>query len=156
MNVILLEHIHKLGDLGDTVKVRAGYGRNYLLPQGKALPANDANRKVFEERRAELMKRAEESRGAAQMRAKELNGKRLTIAARVADQGKLYGSVAPADIVDAAAAAGLEIEKAEVDMPEGPIRVTGEYPIRLMLHAEVECELTVSVVDNAVGETADV
>ena len=85
-----------------------------------------------------------------------IRDRRLTIAARVADQGKLYGSVAPADIVDAAAAAGLEIEKAEVDMPEGPIRVTGEYPIRLMLHAEVECELTVSVVDNAAGETADV
>ena len=156
MEIILLERIAKLGSIGDVVSVKDGFARNFLLPQKKALRANDANRKVFEERRAELMKRAEESRGAAQMRAKELDGKRLTIAARVADQGKLYGSVAPADIVDAAAAAGLEIEKAEVDMPEGPIRVTGEYPIRLMLHAEVECELTVSVVDNAAGETADV
>ena len=156
MDVILLEHIHKLGDLGDTIKVRAGYGRNYLLPQGKALPANEANRKVFEERRAELMKRAQESRNAAQMRAQQLGGQRLTIAARVADQGKLYGSVAPADIVDAAAAAGLEIEKAEVNMPEGPIRVTGEHTVRLLLHAEVECELTINVVDAAAGETADV
>ena len=156
MDVILLEHIHKLGELGDTVKVRAGYGRNYLLPQGKALPANEANRKVFEERRAELMKRAQESRNAAQMRAQQLGGQRLTIAARVADQGKLYGSVAPADIVDAAAAAGLEIEKAEVNMPEGPIRVTGEHTVRLLLHAEVECELTINVVDAAAGETADV
>lgn len=151
MEVILLEHIHKLGDLGDTVKVRAGYGRNYLLPKGKALPANDTNRKVFEERRAELMKRAEDSRNAAKMRAKQLDGASLTMPVRVADQGKLYGSVAPGDIVEAAAAAGLEIEKAEVDMPEGPIRVTGEYTIRLMLHPEVECEISVSVVDAAAG-----
>ena len=147
MDVILLERIHKLGDLGETVKVRNGYGRNYLLPQGKALPANDANRKVFEERKAELMKRAEESLSAARMRGDKINGAVITIAARVADQGKLYGSVAPADIADAAVAQGLEIERAEVDMPDGPIRVTGEYEVRLMLHSEIECQITVVVKD---------
>ncbi|WP_420427081.1 50S ribosomal protein L9 [Algiphilus sp.] len=149
MEVILLEKIHKLGDLGDTVKVRAGYGRNFLLPQGKALPATDANRKVFEERKAELVKRAEESLSAAKMRAKSIDGATITIEARAADQGKLYGSVAPADIVDAAATQGIELEKSEIDMPDGPIRVTGDYSFRVMLHSEVDCQITVSVTEAA-------
>lgn len=149
MEVILLEKIHKLGDLGDTVKVRAGYGRNYLLPQGKALPSTEANRKVFEERKAELVKRAEQSLSAAKMRAKSIDGATVTIEARTADQGKLYGSVAPGDIVDAAAAQGLELEKSEIDMPDGPIRVAGEYSFRVMLHTEVECSINVNVVEAA-------
>lgn len=147
MQVILLEKIHKLGDLGDTVTVRGGYGRNFLMPQGKALPANEANRAVFESRKAELMQRAQESLGAAQQRAKSLEGASVTIEARAADQGKLYGSVAPADIVEAAAAQGLEIEKSEVDMPDGPIRVVGDYQIRVLLHSEIECEIAVHVVE---------
>ena len=152
MNVILPEHIHKLGDLGDTVKVRAGYGRNYLLPQGKALPANEANRAVFQERKAELVRKAEESINAAKLRAEGINGKRLTITARAADEGKLYGSITPNDVVAAAAEAGIELLKAEIDMPEGPIRTVGTYELEIMLHSEVTANLSVEIVEEtAVG-----
>lgn len=149
MEVILLEKIYKLGDLGETVRVRAGFGRNYLIPKGKALPATDANREVFEARKADLIKRAQESLNAAKMRAEGLNGKAITIEARSLDQAKLYGSVGPAEIVAAAAAQGLEIERSEVDLPDGPIRELGEYTVRLQLHSEVECDLSVQVVEAA-------
>jgi large subunit ribosomal protein L9 len=126
MEVILLEKVKKLGDLGDTVKVRPGYGRNFLLPQGKALPATEANRKVFEARKADLIKKAK---------------------ALAADEGKLYGSVGPAEIVRAAADQGYEIKKVEIDMISGPIRQTGSYDIAVRLHTEVETSMTVVVVE---------
>lgn len=149
MEVILLEKIYKLGDLGDTVRVRPGYGRNFLIPKGKALPATDTNRKVFEERKAELITRAEESLGAARLRAEALDGLTLTIEARSLDQGKLYGSVGPAEIAAAAAEQGIELERSEIDLPEGPIRVLGEYQVRVQLHSEVEREIAVHVVEAA-------
>ena len=147
MEVILLERVKKLGDLGDTVKVKPGYGRNFLLPQGKALPATEANRKVFEARKAELIKKAGDSLNAAKARAEKLAGKTVTVAARAAEEGKLYGSVGPADIVRAAAAQGIEIEKSEIDLISGAIRQTGSYDIAVRLHTEVETALTVVVVE---------
>ena len=145
MNVILLEHIHKLGDLGDTVKVRAGYGRNYLLPQGKALPATDENRKVFETRKAELMKKSQDSLNAAKMRAEKLAGLTVTITALASEEGKLYGSIGPGEIVDAAAAQGVDLHRNEIDMVTGPIRAVGSYAVAVQLHSEVESSLTVIV-----------
>jgi len=145
MDVILLEKVKNLGDLGDTVKVKPGYGRNFLLPQGKALPATPANLKVFEARKADLLKKATDSLSAAKMRAEQLAGKTLTIKALTAEEGKLYGSIGVADVVRAAQAAGLEVKKAEVDMPTGPIRQLGSYPVTLRLHTEVEASITVTI-----------
>lgn len=147
MDVILLEQVKNLGDLGDTVKVRPGYGRNFLLPQGKALPANDANRKVFEERKAELLAKAEATKKSAQMRSESIHGKTISIAARCSEEGKLYGSIGPNDIVAAASDAGIELKKAEVDMPTGPIRETGSFEVHVLLHSEVETTLTVEVAE---------
>ena len=145
MDVILLEKVKNLGDLGDTVKVKPGYGRNFLLPQGKALPATAGNLKVFEARKAELLKKATDSLSAAKMRAEQLNGKTLTIKALTAEEGKLYGSIGPSDVVRAAQAAGLDLKKAEVDMPTGPIRQIGSFPVTLRLHTEVESSLTLVI-----------
>jgi large subunit ribosomal protein L9 len=145
MDVILLEKVKNLGDLGDTVKVKAGYGRNFLLPQGKALPATPNNVKVFEARKAELMKKATDSLSAAKMRAEKFGGKTLVIKALTAEEGKLYGSIGPSDVVRAANAAGIEIKRSEVDMPTGPIRQTGSFPVTLRLHTEVETTITLSI-----------
>ena len=145
MDVILLEKVKNLGDLGDTVKVKAGYGRNFLLPQGKELPATPDNLKVFETRKADLVKKAGDSLNAAKMRAEKLGGKTLVIKALTAEEGKLYGSVGPSDVVHAAAAAGIDIKRSEVDMPTGPIRQIGSYPVTLRLHTEVEATVTVSI-----------
>jgi large subunit ribosomal protein L9 len=145
MDVILLEKVKNLGDLGDTVKVKAGYGRNFLLPQGKALAATPSNLKVFETRKAELLKKASDSMSAAKMRAEKIGGKTLTIKALTAEEGKLYGSVGPSDIVRAAQAAGVDIKRSEVDMPSGPIRQTGSYPVTLRLHTEVETRITIAI-----------
>ncbi len=145
MDVILLEKVKNLGDLGDTVKVKPGYGRNFLLPQGKALPATPGNVKVFEARKTELLKKATDSLSASKMRAEQFKGKALTIKALTAEEGKLYGSIGPSDIVRAAQAAGLDLKKAEVDMPTGPIRQIGSFPVTLRLHTEVETSITVTI-----------
>lgn len=148
MEVILLEKIKKLGDLGDTVKVKPGFGRNFLLPKGKALPATDANRKVFETRKAELMKKSSDSLNAAKMRAEKIAGKTVTLKVLAAEEGKLYGSVGPAEIVTAAAAMGIELKKSELDMISGPIRQLGSYDIGVRLHTEVETSFTVVVAED--------
>ena len=145
MEVILLEKVKKLGDLGDTVKVKPGYGRNYLLPKGKALPATEANRKVFDARKADLIKKSSDSLNAAKMRAEKLAGKSIVIKALSAEQGKLYGSVGPADVVRAAEAQGLDIKKGEIEILSGVIRQTGSYEIALRLHPEVESSVTLVV-----------
>jgi len=147
MNVILLERVKNLGDLGDTVKVTPGYGRNYLLPKGIALPATDSNRKVFETRKAELIKKSSASLNAAKLRAEKIGGKSVTVKALAAEEGKLYGSVGPAEIVRAAEAAGIEVHKAELDLVDGPIRAIGSYDVIVRLHGEVETSLTVVVVE---------
>ena len=145
MELILLEKVKNLGDLGDVVKVKSGYGRNFLLPQGKALTATESNRKVFEERKAELVKKANDSLGAAKLRAEKLAGAVVKVRALAAEEGKLYGSVGPADIARAAEAQKLDIEKREIDMPEGAIRLIGTYTVVVRLHGEVETSVTVVV-----------
>ena len=145
MQVILLEKVKNLGDLGEVVKVKSGYGRNFLLPQGKALPATDANRKVFETRKSELVKKAADSLNAAKFRAEKVAGKTLTIKALSSEEGKLYGSVGPAEIVHAAEAAGLDLQKSEIDMVTGPIRTTGTFAVAVRLHSEVETSLNIVV-----------
>ena len=152
MDVILLEKVKNLGDLGDTVKVKPGYGRNFLLPKGKALPATDGNRKVFDARKAELIKKSQDSLSAAKMRVAQLAGKTLTVKALAAEEGKLYGSVGPSDIVRAAAAAGFDIKRSEIDMPNGPVHQTGAYTITLRLHTEVETTLSVVVEEEKVAK----
>ena len=145
MEVILLEKVKNLGDLGDVVKVKSGYGRNFLLPQGKALTANEGNKKVFEQRKADLLKKSQESFKGAKLRAEAIAGKTVTVKALAAEEGKLYGSVGPADIVRAAGEAGLELRKSEIDMVTGPIRQTGSFTVAVRLHTEVETSLTVIV-----------
>ncbi|EIT68220.1 MULTISPECIES: 50S ribosomal protein L9 [Hydrocarboniphaga] len=145
MQVILLEKVKNLGDLGDVVKVAPGYGRNFLLPKGIALSATEGNRKVFEERKAELVKKSQDSLNAAKLRAEKLAGKTIKVKALASDEGKLYGSVGPAEIVRAAELLGLSVEKSELDLVDGPIRQTGSYDIAVRLHSEVETSLTVVV-----------
>ncbi|HEX7038007.1 MAG TPA: 50S ribosomal protein L9 [Pseudomonadales bacterium] len=146
MNVILLERIGKLGDLGDEVAVKPGYARNFLIPQGKAVRATPENRAVFEERRAELERVANERLAAAQERAAKLTDTSVTLVVKAGDEGKLYGSVGTQDIAEAVTAKGVEVEKSEVRLPEGPIRAIGEYEIDLQLHSDVIVPIRVVVV----------
>ncbi len=146
MNVILLDKVDNLGNLGDMVSVRRGFGRNFLIPSGKAIPATEENRKVFEARRAELEKSAADALAAAQTRAGSLDGISVTIACRVGDEGKLFGSIGTTDIAAAFEAAGQEVLKQEVRMPEGPLRQIGIYEIELHLHPEVNVEVKVELV----------
>ncbi len=147
MQVILLETIKNLGDLGAVVDVRSGYGRNFLIPQGKALPATKANLAEVDARRAELEKHAAEQLAAAQERAEKLNEATVTIAAKAGDEGKLFGSVGTRDIAEAVSAAtGVAVEKADVKLPNGALRNTGEFEIDLALHAEVTVTIKLAVV----------
>ncbi|MED5387299.1 MAG: 50S ribosomal protein L9 [Pseudomonadota bacterium] len=147
MQVILLETIKNLGDLGSVVDVRSGYGRNYLIPQGKALPATKDNLAEVEQRRAELEKHAAEQLAAAQERGEKLNEASVTVAAKAGDEGKLFGSVGTRDIAEAiTTATGVNVEKAEVKLPHGALRTTGEFEIDLALHAEVTVTIKLAVV----------
>lgn len=153
MRIILLERVESLGGIGDIVDVRAGYGRNFLLPQGKAAPATDEQIAAFEERRAELMALENERMAATAARAEQVRSVApLTIVANSGPVGKLYGSVGPAEISAGFLEAGVEVTRAEVQMPEGPIKELGEYRIVLKLHADVKEEVAVHVVGQA-GET---
>ena len=145
MNVILLEKINKLGELGDQVAVKAGFGRNYLIPQGKALPATEANVKMFEARRAELEAAAAEAVSAANSRAETLAGKEVVIVRKAGDEGRMFGSVTNADVAEALTAAGTSVEKREVRMPDGAIRELGEYDIEIHLHTDVNTIVKVIV-----------
>lgn len=146
MEVILLEKVGKLGALGDKVTVKAGYGRNFLIPYGKAVPANDANVAEFEARRAELEKAAADKLAQAEARAAELNDKAVTITSKAGDEGKLFGSIGVRDIADAISAAGIETSKSEVRLPEGPIRAIGDYDVILHLHSDVDATIKLTVV----------
>ena len=146
MRVILLEKVRHLGNLGDCVDVKPGYGRNLLIPQNKAVFATPENMAAFEKRRAELEKKAEQAFAKAQERAVKFNDLNVTIAAQASDEGKLYGSVGILDIVDAAKAKGLELCKREVQMPNGPIYSIGDYNIDVILHSDVVAQLQVAVV----------
>lgn len=146
MNVILLERIGNLGDLGEEVAVKPGFARNFLIPQGKAVRATTENRAVFEERRAELERLANERMGEAQERAGKLEGTSITIVVKAGEEGKLYGSVGTQDIAEAVTAKGVEIEKSEVRLPEGAIRAVGEYDIDIQLHSDVTVTIHLAVV----------
>ena len=146
MNVILLEKIANLGGLGDEVSVKPGFARNYLLPQGKAVTADDENRSVFEGRRAELEASANEKLAEAKTRAEKLVDKELSIAVKSGEEGRLYGSVGTQNIADALTAEGIPVERSEIRMPEGVIRVLGEYEIAIQLHTDVTAEIKVIVV----------
>ena len=146
MEVILLDNIGKLGDLGDKVTVKPGYGRNYLVPYGMAVPATKDNVEAFEAQRAELEAQAAERKAQAETRATQLAEIELSLVAKAGEEGKLFGSIGPRDLAEAMAQAGIEVAKSEVRMPEGPIRQTGEYDIALQLHAEVTSSVRVVVV----------
>ena len=146
MDVILLEKVANLGSLGDKVKVKAGYGRNFLLPYGKAVAATADNLKAFEERRAELEKAAAEKLSAAQARGEALEGASVTITSKAGEEGKLFGSIGVRDIADAITATGTDVEKSEVRLPEDPLRVVGEYEIELQLHSDVTVHINLAVV----------
>ena len=146
MNVILLENIRNLGELGQEVKVKPGYARNFLLPFGKAVAANEENRTKFEARRAELEKAQAESLGSAQARAEKLDGATVQIVAKAGEEGKLFGSVGAREITDAMTAAGFEAERSEVLLPDGPIKEVGDHEITLALHPEITAKVIVSVI----------
>ena len=147
MDIILLENIGNLGALGDQVTVKAGYGRNFLVPQGKAVPATAENVAKFEARRAELEAAAAAALAAAQKRGEAITGlERVQIAATAGEEGKLFGSVGTRDIAEAITAAGVEVDKAEVRLPDGVIREVGEYEIMVQLHAEVTANIAIAVV----------
>jgi large subunit ribosomal protein L9 len=145
MELILLEKVQNLGDLGDKVKVKPGYGRNYLIPSGKAAPATARNLADFEARRAELEKLAWQKLSSAEERKAALEGFEITLSANAGEEGKLYGSIGPREIADAVTERGIQLEKAEVVMGEGPIRDTGEHMVLVHLHADVEIEIKVTV-----------
>jgi len=146
MNIILLEKIPNLGNLGDKVSVRPGYGRNYLIPQGKAVAATAEKLAEFEQRRAELEKKAAAEMAAAMARSAALGQLSVTIKQKAGEEGRLYGSVGTKDIADAVTAAGVELHKHEVRLPTGPIRHTGDYEIKLQIHGDVVATLALKVV----------
>lgn len=145
MELILLEKVLKLGDLGDKVNVKPGYGRNYLVPLGKAVRATAENIAEFEARRAELEATAQEKLGSAQSRGASFVDVEVTLSANASEEGKLYGSIGPREIAEAVTALGHEVSKAEVIMGEGPIRYTGDHEVVLHLHADVDTRIKVIV-----------
>ncbi len=148
MEVILLEKVANLGNLGEKVSVKSGFGRNFLIPQGKAVFASAENIKVFEERRAELEKQAADSLAAAEARKAQVDALSdgVTIAHKAGEEGRLFGSVGTTDIAQACTDAGVEIAKSEVRLPEGPFREAGEYEVTLHLHTDVDTTLKVTIV----------
>ena len=146
MNVILMERVTNLGDLGEEVIVRNGYARNFLLPQGKAVRATEENREVFEAKRSELEASAVERLSEAEQRAHRLEDCSVKIVARAGEEGKLYGAVGTVEIVQALGDMGIEVMKSEVIMSEGAIRITGEYEVDIHLHADVTRTINVAVV----------
>jgi large subunit ribosomal protein L9 len=146
MQLILLQKVANLGNIGDRVKVRSGYGRNYLLPQGKATLATPENIARFEARREELERLAREHLASAGDRAAALKDFKLTIPAKAGTEGKLFGSIGTSDIAEAVSRAGFRIERSEVRLPSGPLRALGDHLVSLHLHADVDVPLTVSIV----------
>jgi large subunit ribosomal protein L9 len=146
MEVILLEKVANLGALGSKVSVKAGYGRNFLIPQGKAVPATQSNLDAFEARRADLERQEAEILATAQARAEQLATLAVVIAAKSGDEGKLFGSVGTRDIADAITTAGIAVTKTEVRLPNGALRNTGEYKVALQLHSDVMAEVALTVV----------
>ncbi|AHE67066.1 50S ribosomal protein L9 [Legionella oakridgensis] len=145
MEVILLEKVRNLGNLGDKVSVKAGYGRNFLIPQNKAVFATAKNVELFEQRRAELEKKAQQTLATAEQRAAKLNDITVVISAQASDEGKLYGSVGVHEIKDALVKRSIDVHKREIIMPEGPLHSIGEYTVEIHLHSDVIANLKVEV-----------
>ena len=146
MNVILLEKVGKLGALGDSVSVKAGYGRNFLIPKGKAVPANKANIEAFEARRSELEAAAAEKLAAAQARADAIGALTISIPANAGEEGKLFGSIGTNEIAAALLEAGHVVDKTEIRLPEGTLRALGETAVAIQLHSDITIEITVALV----------
>jgi len=149
MQIILLEKVTNLGGLGEVVRVKDGFARNYLIPQGKAKRATQANLAEFEKRRAELEKAQSEALAAAQEKGAKLEGLMLQITQKAGVDGKLFGSVTNSDVSDALKKQGFEVPKASVRMPEGPLKTIGDFPVKLSLHTDVVVSITVSVLGEA-------
>jgi large subunit ribosomal protein L9 len=149
MEIILLEKVRNLGNLGDQVKVRSGYGRNYLIPNGKAVIANEKNKALFETRRAELEKHQAEELTKAKARAENMAGATVQIVAKAGEEGKLFGSIGTADIAEAMTRAGFPLERAEIHLPTGPLKHIGDFEIPVSLHTEVNFNIIVSIVAEA-------
>jgi large subunit ribosomal protein L9 len=145
MELILIQKVKNLGNLGDKVRVKPGYGRNFLVPHGKAVPATEKNLADFEKRRAEYESKANQQLSGAEARRAQLEGASITIKANASPEGKLFGSVGPRDIAEAFTAAGTTIEKSEVVMPDGPLRHIGEFEVQIHLHADVHTAVKVVV-----------
>lgn len=154
MEIILMESVDNLGKIGDVVKVRAGYARNYLIPHGRAKYATPENVAELEQRRAELEAAEKEAQERAQARFERINNLRVTIAANAGPEGKLFGSIGTTEIADAMSDVGFEIEKKEVRLPEGPMKAVGEYDIQVHLHADTDAKITIVVVPEEDGEDA--
>ncbi|MFA4968940.1 MAG: 50S ribosomal protein L9 [Sulfuritalea sp.] len=145
MQIILMEKVVNLGGLGDVVKVKDGYARNFLIPQGKAKRATEANRKIFEEKRAELERIQAEAIAAAQAQVEKLEGLMVQITRKTGVDGRLFGSVSTHDIAEALAAQGFQVEKSAIRLPEGPLKTIGDTPVQIALHTDVVATVTVSV-----------
>jgi large subunit ribosomal protein L9 len=145
MQIILMERVVNLGGLGDVVKVKDGYARNFLIPQGKAKRATEANRKIFEEKRAELERVQAEAIAAAQAQVEKLEGLMVQITRKTGVDGRLFGSVSTHDIAEALAAQGFQVEKSAIRLPEGPLKTVGDTPVQIALHTDVVATVTVSV-----------
>lgn len=148
MEVILLETVDNLGNIGDRVKVRSGYGRNFLLPKGKATLATPENIALFEERRVELERKEAGELGMAQARGEELQKLSLKLVAKAGTEGKLFGSLGTIDIAEACTSAGVPVERSEVRLPDGPIRTLGEHEIEIHLHADVNVAVRIEVISD--------
>ena len=146
MDVILLEKVENLGNIGDRVKVRSGYGRNFLVPRGKATLATSSNIAIFEARRADLEKKEAEELQAATQRAASASKLALRLSAKAGTEGKLFGSLGTADIAEACTAAGVPVRRSEIRLPNGPIRTLGEHSIELHLHSDVNATIRITVV----------
>ena len=149
MDIILLEKVANLGALGDRIKVKPGYARNFLIPKGKATEATPANLARFEARRAELERVATEALAKAKARAAQLAELIVTLSVKTGSEGRLFGSVGTADIADAVSAAGIELDKHEVKLPAGPIRQIGEYDVDIHLHGEIKAQIRVNIIAEA-------
>jgi large subunit ribosomal protein L9 len=154
MDVILLEKVENLGNIGDRVKVRSGYGRNFLLPRAKATLATPANVAVFEARRAELEKKEAAELEAARQRAASASQLTLRLSAKAGTEGKLFGSLGTADIAEACTAAGVPVKRSEIRLPDGPVRTLGEHSIELHLHSDVNAVINITVVGEDDGGQA--
>ena len=149
MEIILLQKVDNLGDLGEKVNVKSGFGRNFLIPSGKAVPATEDNVKIFEERRAELEKEAAEKQQTAEARKAKLDGLEVSVTRKAGDEGRLFGSVGTADIAKVVTDTGVELAKKEVLLPNGAFRVAGEYEVDLHLHADVNASIKLTIVPEA-------